>query len=314
MSFLSFFCIYTAWKKVDAITVQSGWKSTEPFFLQGRGTRRNICLLLVHGFTGNPGDFRRLAAYMHERGFSVCAIRLPGHGTTPEDMNDTRFEDWWNHTLASYDLLAAAGFQERSIIPVGFSMGGLLAIKLSLVRPVGGLMTLATPIFLHDRRIRYAGIVKYFKKYIHKQPAISNYLVMERGAYSKTSLACVASLYKHIKRIKSVLPLVHAPIFVAHGLHDRTVRPESANYLYQKVSSRMKQIRFYPETSHAMMVDVRKDDVFGDMLAFAEQLETASLLGGCGKGKQEREAKVQPPSRQEESNAYAGQSVKPTLI
>ncbi len=99
---------------------------------------------------------------MHERGFSVCAIRLPGHGTTPEDMNDTRFEDWWNHTLASYDLLAAAGFQERSIIPVGFSMGGLLAIKLSLVRPVGGLMTLATPIFLHDRRIRYAGIVKLF--------------------------------------------------------------------------------------------------------------------------------------------------------
>lgn len=62
------------------------------------------------------------------------------------------------------------------------------------------------------------------------------------------------------------------------------------------------------------MVDVRKDDVFGDMLAFAEQLETASLLGDCGKGKQEREAKVQPASRQEESNAYAGQNVKPTLI
>ena len=61
------------------------------------------------------------------------AIRLPGHGTTPEEMRETRWEDWWNHTLASYDLLAEAA-TGAEIIPVGYSMGGLLAIKLSLVR------------------------------------------------------------------------------------------------------------------------------------------------------------------------------------
>lgn len=270
---------------------------------------------------------------MHERGFSVCAIRLPGHGTTPEDLNDTRFEDWWNHTLACYDLLAGDGFHEESIVPVGFSLGGLLALKLSLARPVGGLVTLAAPIFLQDRRIRYAGIVKYFKKYIHKQPAMSEYLVMERGAYSKTSIACVESLYKHMKQLKSMLPLVNAPIYIAHGMHDRTVRPESADYIYQKVSSRIKKIKLYPETSHAMMADVRKDEVFRDMLAFMEDLELTSMFKlpeGEHQGQTERQGQTEDRTKlerqgqttdqtrksgsQQESDAYSSQSVKPTLI
>jgi len=246
-------------------------KSTSPFFMEGHGANKRICLLMIHGFTGHPGDFRGMAAYLNDAGYTVQAIRLPGHGTTPEEMRRTRWEDWWRHTLVSYDLLQGLD-PSRIIVPIGFSMGGLLAMRLSLARPVAGVVTLAAPVMLRDRRIRYAGIVRFVKRYIHKQPVISEYLLQERGAYVRTPLDCVHSLYKQIRLMRRLIPLVHAPIFIGQGLADGTVDPASADYLYRSVASRQKTLRCYPETSHAIMADVTRMELFRDVERFVAGL------------------------------------------
>lgn len=275
MSFLSFFLYMIPMEEGGVIT--QGWKSTQPFYLEGIGEKKRTCLLLIHGFTGNPGDFRRLGSCLHGAGYTVLAIRLPGHGTTPEEMRGTRWEDWWQHTLLCYDLLAKT-VPDAEIIPIGYSMGGLLAMKLSLVRQTAGVVSLAAPIELMDRRIRYAGLVKYVKPYIHKQPAICDYLVIERGAYSKTPLACVESLYKHIQIMKRQLSYVTAPIFIGQGLRDATVKPISAAYIERHVSSRHKVVRYYPETTHAILADRSRDEVYADVLRFVEHLHTGKEL------------------------------------
>ena len=68
--------------------MDSEWKSTAPFYMEGSGTNKRICLLLIHGFTGNPRDFRRMAKYLNDAGYTVQAIRLPGHGTGAEPRED----------------------------------------------------------------------------------------------------------------------------------------------------------------------------------------------------------------------------------
>jgi len=256
------------------------WKSTAPFYMEGSGMNKRVCLLLIHGFTGNPGDFRSMAKYMNDAGYTVQAIRLPGHGTTPEEMRRTRWEDWWRHTLVSYDLLQGLD-ASRIIVPVGFSMGGLLAMKLSLFRPVAGVVTLAAPIMLRDRRIRYAGIVRFVKRYIHKQPVISEYLLQERGAYVKTPLDCVHSLYKQIRLMKRLIAGVHVPLFIGQGLADGTVDPRSADYIYRTVASRQKTLRYYPETSHAIMADISHMELYRDVKEFVAGL---SRLYGAAEG------------------------------
>ena len=50
--------------------------------------------LLVHGFTGTPQNVRPLADYLARRGLAVSAPRLPGHGTTVEDLDRTGPQDW----------------------------------------------------------------------------------------------------------------------------------------------------------------------------------------------------------------------------
>ena len=57
-----------------------------------QGDRRGA--LIIHGFTGCPQSMRPLAEAFAAAGFSVELPRLPGHGTTPEDMAKYQWRDW----------------------------------------------------------------------------------------------------------------------------------------------------------------------------------------------------------------------------
>ena len=89
-------------------------------------------VLILHGFTGNPVSMRPLAEACAREGFSVELPRLPGHGTTIEEMMTTNWADWSATALAAYDELA--GRCDRVAV-VGLSMGGGLAALVAESRP-----------------------------------------------------------------------------------------------------------------------------------------------------------------------------------
>ena len=43
-------------------------------------------ILLIHGLTATTAEVRPLAKRFHDEGFTVSAVLLPGHGTTPEEL------------------------------------------------------------------------------------------------------------------------------------------------------------------------------------------------------------------------------------
>jgi len=78
-------------------------------------------VLVLHGFTGNPVSMRPLAEACAKAGFTVELPRLPGHGTSLEDLMTTGWADWSATALASFDDLAA---KCSKVAVVGLSMGG----------------------------------------------------------------------------------------------------------------------------------------------------------------------------------------------
>ena len=50
--------------------------------------------LVLHGFTGCPQSMRGLAQAFAAAGFTVELPRLPGHGTSVEDMTQYSWADW----------------------------------------------------------------------------------------------------------------------------------------------------------------------------------------------------------------------------
>jgi len=95
----------------------------DPFVL---GEGPDACLLL-HGLTGSPAEMRPVGEALAAAGFRAVGPLLPGHGTTPEDLDITTRADLVQ--AAESALLSLEG--ARRIFLCGLSVGGLLAIHLA---------------------------------------------------------------------------------------------------------------------------------------------------------------------------------------
>jgi carboxylesterase len=82
-------------------------------------------VLVIHGFTGNPSSMRGIAEAMAALGHHVEMPRLPGHGTTVDDMVGTRWADWTGEVRAAHGRLAD---RVDEIVVVGLSMGGAITL------------------------------------------------------------------------------------------------------------------------------------------------------------------------------------------
>src|SRR5216117_3223058 len=89
-------------------------------------------VLVVHGFTGNCQSMRPLAQAFAAAGFTVELPLLPGHGTTVEDMLETRWEDWSSAAETAYNQLAS---RCRKVVVAGLSMGGTITTWLAARHP-----------------------------------------------------------------------------------------------------------------------------------------------------------------------------------
>lgn len=256
------------------MTMQRIYRSPEPFFWTGTGDRQAVAILLIHGFTGTPSEMRRLGYYLNDQHYTVKGILLPGHGTTPQDMLRTGWSDWWKHVLRSFDELKRQGYEQ--IVVAGHSMGGLLALKLSVERQVSGVVSLAAPVFLTSRKSALAVLLQYAVRYIKKKPSAIPSLVSESCAYTQTPVRCVVSLRRLMKLVRCSLPLISAPALVAQGGRDGTVRPESAHYIYEKIASPLKELKVYSESSHGLLLDAERERIYRDVGGFVEKVAVLS--------------------------------------
>ena len=101
----------------------------EAFSHNGNG---DVGVLVLHGFTGNPGSMRGLAEACAAAGFHVELPQLAGHGTAIEDMIPTRWADWSADAEKAYQVLSK---RAKKIVVMGLSMGGALTLWMAAQHP-----------------------------------------------------------------------------------------------------------------------------------------------------------------------------------
>src|SRR5215218_5758283 len=107
----------------DATVVMSG---CEPW---SHAAGAPVGALVLHGFTGTPASVRNIAEALGAAGYDVELPRLPGHGTTVEDMITTTWADWLGEVETAYQRLAD---RVERVVVIGQSMGGTLALRIAL--------------------------------------------------------------------------------------------------------------------------------------------------------------------------------------
>ncbi len=88
-------------------------------------------VLLLHGLTDSPYSLSGQGKLLHEAGSWVVGLRVPGHGTVPSALTETRWQDMAAAVrLAMRHLRQKVGDQPITI--VGYSNGGALAVHYAL--------------------------------------------------------------------------------------------------------------------------------------------------------------------------------------
>src|SRR5664279_2415957 len=96
----------------------------EPFAADGGP----IGAVLCHGFTGSPWSMRPWAEHLAAAGLAVTVPRLPGHGTRWQELNQTRWEDWYGELERAFDALRG---RCDAVFVMGLSVGGTLSLRLA---------------------------------------------------------------------------------------------------------------------------------------------------------------------------------------
>lgn len=244
--------------------IQSG---AEPFFLPGGPDG----VLLVHGFTGCPADLLLLGEYLQAQGFTVLGVRLAGHATSAEDLSRQTAEDWLDSVRDGAALLRGA---TRSLSVVGHSLGGVLAFLLAAEQPgVRRIVSLATPVSIAPERgadrlpPRPLCPGHYAPK--HRRP-MRDVPPAVNDTYDEMPLLSVHELFDAIERMKGVLPRIAQPTLLLHSRADHTAAPESAQYLYDHIASREKDIVWLEHSGHLLPLDVERQTVFEKTAGFLQ--------------------------------------------
>ncbi|MGI8888620.1 MAG: alpha/beta hydrolase [Nocardioidaceae bacterium] len=235
----------------------------DPFHASGDSTG----VLLVHGFTGSPVSMRPWAEHLAAAGFTVSLPRLPGHGSTWQDLNRTRWQDWYAEVCRALDELMATCDE---VMVAGLSMGGCLALRLAEKRPaeVAGLILVNPSIASLDRRLLAVPVLKHVRGSVKgigndtKKPGV------EESGYGCTPLKALDSLRSLWRVTRGDLVQVTAPLLVFRSAVDHVVQPVSAQLITQLVSSSDVTERVLHNSYHVATLDHDAPSIFAESVAF----------------------------------------------
>ena len=246
-------------------------EGAEPFGADGGET----AVLFCHGFTGSPRSMRAWAEHHAAEGLTVRLPRLPGHGTTWQELNRTRWQDWY--ACAERELLHLA--RGHRVVVAGLSMGGALAVRLAEEHPdlVRGLVLVNAAISSEDRRLALLPVLRHAVPSLH---AIGNDIRragVDELAYDRTPLHAAWSLTKLFRLVQADLARVQAPALVFRSRTDHVVPASSTARLLAGVASVDVREVVLEDSYHVATMDNDDRTIFSESLAFVHRVVPAEV-------------------------------------
>ncbi|MGQ9585226.1 MAG: alpha/beta hydrolase [Anaerolineae bacterium] len=248
-------------------------------------TRKALGGLILHGFTSSLDCVRALVPVMERYGLPYRMPVLRGHGTRWEDLRGVRWPDW---VADAEDALKDLLEEADAAIVMGLSMGGLVALQLAMEHgeEVAGIVGIATALRLNNP-LAPGGPLSFLRPLVAKVltswPVPPNYADKELEKfdtnYPRAPMDAINSLLEFGLAVEARLGEVHAPALILQSHRDPTVKPESAQIIYDRIASEDKELVWFHRTHHEMLRDVEREAVVAEVDRFVARL-VASRSGG----------------------------------
>ncbi len=242
------------------------WDDAQPFKFEGNSTG----VLVIHGFTGCTQSMLPYGKALAAKGYTVLGPRLPGHGTTVEDMASRKYTEWTGE--AERALQELSGKCDRVFV-TGLSMGGTITLylaanfgdKIAGIIPVNAL-ALTQPL------LRLTPILKYLMK---TNPGVGSDIKKPGGkelCYDLVSVSAAHELTRLLKVTRQGLPRISVPALVIASREDHVVKePANAEYLMANLGSKDKDLLWLENSYHVATLDNDAELIFQQAAEFIKR-------------------------------------------
>lgn len=253
------------------------------------GAPPRAVFLLVHGLGAHSARWGFLAESLSASGFASYGLELRGFGQSPDrprgHVDSLRV---WERDILALGELAARENPDRKIFLIGESIGSLLAFNLScrypeacagqvlispdfkngLKFPLSSYLTLAGLLFIRPKKTID---VPYDAAMCTRDTAYQAVMDRNPAELRIASLKCLTSILAEQMRSPRLAEKLRVPsLFLIAGT-DFLVDETASRKLFAKLALDDKAMVEYPEMHHALSIDLGREKVFRDIIAWAEQ-------------------------------------------
>lgn len=228
--------------------------------------------LVLHGFTGSPVSMRPLAEALADAGFAVEMPRLPGHGTSVEDLAETGWDDWLTEADRCLEAVQARTPDGRVVV-VGLSMGGALTAALAEGHPeLAGIVLINAPVGAPPELA--AGLEEMMAGGVEIIDSIGGDIAdpeADEVSYDATPLRPLLTMLMAGEDVRARLPEIRQPVLIITSRQDHVVNPEDSDVLAEHIAGPVERL-WLEKSFHVATLDYDRDELEAATVEFARRV------------------------------------------
>lgn len=221
-------------------------------------------VLITHGLSGSLFHYRDFAEQLAREGLAVRGIRLPGHGTHPDDLKKVYIQDFRDCIDAAIDEMLETC---ETVSLFGGSFGGNLFLDAAHRREdshrIHRIAVLDMPVVVPRAWLYrpFLWLIQRFKKNYQKswtkKDKKHNAQFTEHGSYLYMPIHVIREFHRFIQKYtKKHVSNVSQPVLIIQSTKDKVVAPRGARKIQKKLRNAHVEMRWVDSKHHVPLMDL----------------------------------------------------------
>jgi alpha-beta hydrolase superfamily lysophospholipase len=241
-------------------------------------TKTDAGVVVVHGLCEHSGRYEPLAHYLNSSGFSVFGLDLIGHGKSGGTRAHVSSFGDYTELYLDYINQIKEQYSGLPLFLFGHSMGGQLALELLFEAQVVfqaaviSAPNILVPDYVSPLTIQLGALLSRLSPQLRILALDSNgvsSIPEEVERYNndplvfngKISARLASEINRSMKNIAQLGANIKLPVQIIHGEQDPLVSPKASQYLFDLISSKEKDLIFFPDAYHEILRENIRQDV-----------------------------------------------------
>ncbi|MBU1564750.1 MAG: alpha/beta fold hydrolase [Proteobacteria bacterium] len=241
--------------------------------------RRKLGVVLVHSYFSSPEQVRDLAGYLRRRGVWVFAPRLPGHGTSAEDLATRKYREWVEAVENGYVLMSTIC---QRVVLGGIAFGGNLVLDLAgrvESDTLAGVFAISPPLALKNYSSRIIPATDVWNRLLNKMKREEknvDFLDLpgesHKSSYTRNPVSGIMEVGEFLESIEERYDTIKKPALILQAEKNPVVDPKGSQQLFAAIGSASKEFCLLSDDRHILVNGEGAGKVFAKIAAFIDGL------------------------------------------